>query len=53
MLEIVIEKRLAIMPTVYQLKASEIGSQLWEEITAIFGDKEIEIAISEFDETEQ
>jgi len=40
------------MSTVYHLKASEIDRHFLEEIKATFGDKEIEIIVSEFDETE-
>lgn len=40
------------MSTVYRLKASEINLDFLEEIKASFGDKEIEIVVSEFDETE-
>lgn len=40
------------MSTVYRLKASELDSNFLEEIKAIFGDKEIEIVVSQFDETE-
>ena len=40
------------MSTVYRLKASELDSNFLEQIKAIFGDKEIEIIVSEFDETE-
>ncbi|HEY9853525.1 MAG TPA: hypothetical protein V6D28_28905 [Leptolyngbyaceae cyanobacterium] len=40
------------MSTVYRLKASEIDLNFLEEIKANFGDKEIEIIISEIDETE-
>ncbi|MEC4986578.1 MAG: hypothetical protein SAJ37_17720 [Oscillatoria sp. PMC 1068.18] len=40
------------MSTVYRLKANEIDSSFLEEIKAAFGDKEIEIIISELDETE-
>ncbi len=40
------------MSTVYRLKASEIDLNFLEEIKANFGDKEIEIIVSEFDETE-
>jgi len=40
------------MSTVYRLKASELDRDFLEEIKATFGDKEIEIIISQFDETE-
>ena len=40
------------MSTVYRLKASELDSNFLEQIKAIFGDKEIEISVSECDETE-
>jgi antitoxin YefM len=40
------------MSTVYRLKASELDSNFLEKIKAIFGDKEIEISVSECDETE-
>lgn len=40
------------MSTTYHLKASELNHDFLEQIKAIFGDKEIEITISEFDETE-
>ena len=40
------------MSTVYRLKASELDSNILEEIKATFGDKEIEIIVSQFDETE-
>ncbi|MFS8119726.1 MAG: hypothetical protein ACMG55_14735 [Microcoleus sp.] len=40
------------MSTVYRLKASELDSKFLEQIKAIFGDKEIEISVSECDETE-
>ncbi len=39
------------MSTVYHLKASELGHDFLEDIKATFGDKEIEIIVSEFDET--
>ena len=39
------------MTTVYRLKASELNPDFLEEIKATFGDKEIEIIVSEFDET--
>lgn len=38
--------------TTYHLKASELNHDFLEQIKEIFGDKEIEITISEFDETE-
>ncbi|KOR38369.1 MULTISPECIES: hypothetical protein [Planktothricoides] len=42
------------MSTVYRLKASEINNDLLEKIKAKFGNKEIEIVVSELnqDETE-
>lgn len=40
------------MSTIYRLKANEIDRDFLEEIKAAFGDKEIEIIVSEFDETE-
>jgi antitoxin YefM len=40
------------MSTVYRLKASELDRNFLEKIKAIFGDKEIEIVVTEFDETE-
>ncbi|MEG4321755.1 MULTISPECIES: hypothetical protein [unclassified Microcoleus] len=40
------------MSTVYRLKASELDRNFIEKIKALFGDKEIEIIVSEFDETE-
>jgi len=40
------------MSTVYRLKASEIDRHFLQEIQAKFGDKEIEIVVSEFDETD-
>ncbi|CAC5344615.1 MULTISPECIES: hypothetical protein [Planktothrix] len=40
------------MSTVYRLKASELDTNILEEIKATFGDKEIEIIVSQFDETE-
>ena len=40
------------MSTVYRLKASELDHNFLEQIKAIFGDKEIEIIVSECDETE-
>lgn len=40
------------MSAVYRLKASELDRNFLKEIKAIFGDKEIEIIIVEFDETE-
>ncbi|WP_293333202.1 hypothetical protein [Microcoleus sp. CAWBG58] len=39
------------MSTVYRLKASELDRNFLEKIKAIFGDKEIEIIVTEFDET--
>ena len=38
--------------TVYRLKASELDRNFLEKIKAIFGDKEIKIIVTEFDETE-
>ncbi len=40
------------MSTVYRLKASELDRNFLEKIKAIFGDKEIEIIVTEFDESE-
>ncbi|MDY6805631.1 MAG: hypothetical protein SXA11_17730, partial [Cyanobacteriota bacterium] len=40
------------MPTVYRLKASELDANFLARIKENFGDKEIEIVISELDETE-
>ncbi|OKH37342.1 hypothetical protein NIES2119_13920 [[Phormidium ambiguum] IAM M-71] len=40
------------MSTVYRVKASELDSSFLEEIKKTFGDKEIEIIVSQFDETE-
>ncbi|HBK97053.1 MAG TPA: hypothetical protein DD001_06815 [Microcoleaceae bacterium UBA10368] len=40
------------MSTVYRLKASELNQHFLEQIKATFGDKEIEIIVSECDETE-
>jgi antitoxin YefM len=40
------------MSTVYRLKASELNTDFLEEIKATFGDQEIEIIVSELDETE-
>lgn len=40
------------MSKVYHLKASELTYDFFEQIKAAFGDKEIEIIVSEFDETE-
>jgi antitoxin YefM len=40
------------MSTVYRLKASELDSSFLEEIKKTFGDQEIEIIVSQFDETE-
>jgi len=40
------------MPTTYHVNASEIDAAFLEEIKATYGDKEIEIVISEVDETE-
>ncbi len=40
------------MSVVYRLKASELNHHFLEQIKAEFADKEIEIIISEFDETQ-
>lgn len=40
------------MSTVYRLKASELDGNFLEEIKANFGEKYIEIVVSEYDETE-
>ncbi|MGL5509331.1 MAG: hypothetical protein ACRDB1_06905 [Microcoleaceae cyanobacterium] len=40
------------MSTVYRLKASELNTDFLEEIKATFGDQEIQIVVSELDETE-
>ena len=40
------------MSTVYRLKASQLNQHFLEQIKATFGDKEIEIIVSECDETE-
>ena len=40
------------MSTVYRLKASEIDLKILEKIKSNYGKKEIEIIISELDETE-
>ncbi|HBK97050.1 MAG TPA: hypothetical protein DD001_06800 [Microcoleaceae bacterium UBA10368] len=40
------------MSTVYRLKASQLNQHFLEQIKANFGDKEIEIIVSECDETE-
>lgn len=40
------------MSTVYRLKASEIDVDFLKDIKDTFGEKEIEIVVSEFDETE-
>jgi len=40
------------MSTIYRLKANEIDRNFLEEIKTTFGDKEIEIIVSGFDETE-
>jgi antitoxin YefM len=40
------------MSAIYRLKASEIDLSFLEEIKAKFGDKEVEITVTEFDETE-
>ncbi len=39
------------MYTVYRLNASELDSQFVESLKALFKDKEIEITVSEVDET--
>ena len=39
------------MSTVYRLKASELDRNFLEQIKAKFADKEIEIVVSEIDET--
>lgn len=39
------------MTTVYRLKASELNLDMLEAIKTQFGDKEIEITVSEWDET--
>jgi antitoxin YefM len=41
-----------MMSIVYRLKASELNHDFLEQIKAKCADKEIEIIISEFDETE-
>ncbi|MEQ8969569.1 MAG: hypothetical protein RIE73_04140 [Coleofasciculus sp. C1-SOL-03] len=40
------------MSTIYRFKANEIDRDFLEEIKATFGDKEVEIIVSGFDETE-
>ncbi len=40
------------MSTVYSLKASELDLSFLEQIKATFGNKQIEIIVSECDETE-
>lgn len=40
------------MSTVYRLKASEIDRNFLEKIKNFFGDKEIEIIVSEINETD-
>ena len=40
------------MSKIYRLKASELDLDFLEEMKATFGDKEIEIIVSQFDETE-
>lgn len=40
------------MSIVYRLKANKIDSHFLEQIKATFGDKKIEIVVSELDETE-
>jgi len=40
------------MHSIYRLKASELDQNILEGIKAIYGDKEIEIVVSEFDETD-
>ena len=39
------------MYTIYRLNASELDSQFVESLKALFKDKEIEITVSEVDET--
>jgi antitoxin YefM len=39
------------MLAIYRLKASELNRDFLEGIKATFGDREIEITVSEFDET--
>jgi antitoxin YefM len=39
------------MSTVYRLKASELNHHFLDQIKATFGDKEIEIIVSECDKT--
>lgn len=41
-----------MMSAVYRLKASELNRDFLEEVKATFGDQEIEIVVSGFDETE-
>lgn len=40
------------MSKIYRLKASELDLDFLEEMKATFGDKKIEIIVSQFDETE-
>lgn len=40
------------MQTIYQINANDIDEALLESIKAVFKDKEIEIVVSERDETE-
>jgi antitoxin YefM len=40
------------MQTIYRLKASELNHQFLEGLKATFKDKDIEIIVSEIDETE-
>ena len=40
------------MSTVYRLKARELDANFLAQIKETFGDKEIEIVVSELDETE-
>ena len=40
------------MHTVYRVKANELDVRFLEQLKANFGDKEIEIIVSELDETE-
>ena len=39
------------MNTVYRLNANELNIQFLESLKALFGDKEIEIIVTELDET--
>ena len=40
------------MQTSYRLKANELNEKILDGIKAVYGDKEIEIVISEVDETD-